>query len=33
LILATCLGLIRWRATRAWDEEPGDTPTDREREQ
>lgn len=26
LILATCLGLIRWRATRAWDEEPGDTP-------
>jgi hypothetical protein len=28
LILATCLGLIRWRATRAWDEEPGDTATD-----
>jgi hypothetical protein len=25
LIIATCLGLIRWRATRAWDEEPGDT--------
>ena len=33
LILAGCLALIRWRATRAWDEEPGDdTPTDDESE-